>query len=79
MFQECFKGVSRVLQGGFKSVLRVFQECFESVSRVSHKKFKKVSKGPLSKFQGGFQEGFKDVSRTFIELSSVFQECLKEV
>ena len=57
----------------------MFQGNFKGVLRVSHKRFKKVSKGPLSKFQGGFQEGFKDVSRTFIELSSVLQECLKEV
>ena len=32
------------------------------------------SKGDLRQFQG-----FKDVSRTFIKLSSVFQECLREV
>ena len=61
----------------FKDVSSMFQG--KGVSRVSHKQFKKVSKRPSSKFQGGFQEGFKDVSRTFIELSSVFQECLKEI
>ena len=46
-----------------------------------HKQFKKVSKGPLSKFQGGLQERFKDVSRTFHRtfkcLSRVFQRSFK--
>ena len=60
-FQRCFKKVPWC----FKRVLSEFQGNFKGGSRVFHKRLKKVSNGSLSKFQGGFQDSFNDISRTF--------------
>ena len=53
----CFKSVSRVFRGRFKT--RVFQGCFKTVSRVFQGCFKRISRV--------LQDFFKDVSRIFQE------------
>ena len=60
MLKECFKGVTRVFHGCFKSPSRVFyfqmwfREFFKGVTREFQECFKRVSRG----FQGCFKEDF---------------------
>ena len=79
MFQECFKGVTKVFQSCLKvvSFSRVFRECFKDFTRVFQRCFKSVSRV--------LQECLKSFSRVlhlqgcFESASRVLQECFKGV
>ena len=58
MFQECFKGVPRKIEGCFNRVLSGFQIHLKKVQRVFEENFKCTCR----KFQG-----------SFMEVSAVFQ------
>ena len=75
MFNRLFNNIVGVFKG------RVFLGNFKVVSRVSQKQFKKVSNGLLGRFQGGNQEGFKNISKVFHKtlISRVFQGSLKKI
>ena len=78
-FEATSRKVSKQFLGSFRMVLRKFQGNL----RYFQECFKKVSKDPLGKFQGGFQEGFKDISRKFKDIflgvSKIFQTLLESV
>ena len=63
-----FLGSFRMVLINFQGYLRYFQECFKEASRKCYENLKGVSKG-------GFQEGFKDVTRTF----HITLKCLSKV
>ena len=72
MFQECFKGVSRKIEGYikavFKKVLMIFERSSKSVWKLTwcFKEVSKEFKGSLKTGSRVFQGYFKKGSRVFL-------------